>query len=257
MKKLLMFGVALATAGLVQAAVPNALLYHGRIEKAGETLSGRVLMMTFSIYDGADATTPVWKFTDAVRLGVDGEFTAELKDDKLADALAQVKGEAYIALKPDGGVEFPRQKLELYPRAARAARAKSADVAYAKQNVYVTKKATLAWAGVDSLTVPEGGEAILPADCTLSGGKEHTLGGSKNTEVVVKNVTTQREAYPAALPGSTSGCFVTTATMSDMIVVYDDEDGAYSLVLPKGSSVSANGKRTVQTVQGNAFGRTK
>lgn len=256
MKKLVIFAMALAAAGLAQAAVPTALLYHGRLAKEGETLEGRVLMMTFSIYDGKESTTPVWTLTDSFRLGANGEFTAELKDEKLADKLALVKGEAYIALTPAGGTEFPRQKLELYPRAARAARAKSADVAYAKQNVYA-QKAVLGWAGVESLSVPEGGEAVLPPNCTLSGNKEHTLGGAAQTEVVVKNVTTQREAFPAAFAGSTSGCFVTTATASDMIVVYDDEDGAYSLVLPKGSSVSANGKRTVQTVQGNAFGRTK
>lgn len=256
MKKSLLLGIVLATAGLAQAAVPNSLLYHGRLAKEGEKLDGRVLMMTFSIYDGAEATTPVWTLTDSFRLGTEGEFTAELKDEKLADALASVKGDAYIALTPAGGTEFPRQKLELYPRAARAARAKSADIAKAKQNVYA-KKATLSWAGVESVTVPEGGEAILPQNCTLSGNEEHKLGGSDKTEVVVKKVTTQRDAFPAAFAGSTSGCFVTTATASDMIVVYDDEDGAYSLVLPKGSSVSANGKRTVQTVQGNSFGRTK
>lgn len=256
MKKSVVLGIALATAGLLQAAVPNVLIYHGQLAKAGEKLDGRALQMTFSIYDGAEATTPVWTFTDAVKLGINGEFTAELKDDKLADKLAKVAGDAYIALTPAGGTEFPRQKLELYPRAARAARAKSADAAYAKQNVYA-KTATIGWAGVESLTVPEGGEAILPTDCTLSGDKEHTLGGAKTTEVIVKKVTTQRDAYPAAFAGSTSGCFVSTATASDMIVVYDDEDGAYSLVLPKGSAVSANGKRTVQTVQGNSFGRTK
>lgn len=122
MKKLLILGIALATAGIAQAAVPNSLLYHGRLAKEGEKLGGRVLMMTFSIYDGKEVTTPVWTLTDSFRLSANGEFTAELKDEKLADALASVKGEAYIALTPAGGTEFPRQKLELYPRAARAAR---------------------------------------------------------------------------------------------------------------------------------------
>ena len=249
MKELFTFSLLLFACA-ASAAIPQAITYRGVLasNKSFAFTDGKtVLKLTFSLYDGASAA-PAWARTIPVTVSENGVFYTELKDDagslpqgvadsKLADVLSKMKGVPELGLTPPDSTEIkPRQKLAMGVRAARAVRAKAADV--------VNGKNGLAFDGVrvgelsaSMLTV--GSLAVVGSGtCTFSKAEDRTIGGG-NATVTVGGVRPNDDA--ATVGSAYEGAYVTERAPCDMALTYlSEKHGAFNVILPKGGKVSGS-----------------
>ena len=258
--------VAVATGATLpaNAAVPEVLTYRGQLSRTGGFAEGgENLALTFKLYDAAAPDVVLWGRTVVAAVDADGVFYAELKDDNgsavqgaahtaLVDAVAAAKGAIEIGLTPPGAGEIsPRQTLTTGVRAARAARTKAVDVLYAENRVMAGQVA-IDELVVGSVTVTNG-TAQLPPVCYLAPVAEQSLGGGAG-EVTIKGLSPARAASPYA-PAS-SGCYTTASASCDMALTYENDEGAFSVLLPKGCQVQG-APNTVRTVNATAFGSAR
>ena len=147
MKKILQLSLLLCAAAAAIADVPQVLTYRGVLRRTGGYERATSLEMTFRLYDSAAPETALWARTMRVPVDTNGVFYAELADTNgndpdgigypLADVMGAIKGTPEIGLTPPDAEELrSRQTLSTAPRAARAARAKAADVVYAPTGAY-------------------------------------------------------------------------------------------------------------------------
>ena len=243
------------------AAVPEFLTYRGQLWRTGGFAGDENLALTFKIYDSAAPETVLWGRTVVAKVDADGVFYAELKDNnggavqgaaytKLVDAVAAVKGAIEIGLTPPGAGEIaPRQTLTTGVRAARAARTKAVDVFYAENRVLAGSTA-IDELMVSSVTVTNG-TAMLPTVCYLAPVAEQSLGGGKG-KVTIKGLSPSRTATPFA--PAANGRYTTNAASCDMVLTYENDEGAFSVILPKGCQVEGD-TADVRIVSATAFGK--
>ena len=263
MKKLAMTVLAAALGvATANAAVPEVLTYRGQLTRTGGfSAGGENLTLTFKIYDSEAPGTVLWGRSVVAAVDTNGVFYAELKDDNgaavqgaaytaLVDAVAAVKGAIEVGLTPPGAGEItPRQTLTTGVRAARAARTKAVDVFYAENRV-MAESAAIDELVVNSVTVTNG-SAQLPPVCYLAPVPQQSLGGGAGT-VTIKGLSPARSAWPYA-PAS-QGCYMTPNASCDMVLTYENNDGAFSVILPKGCKVDGSSSTQVRTVNATAFG---
>jgi nitrogen fixation protein FixH len=267
MKMKTLMGLAMMVTALVaataNAAVPEVLTYRGQLSRTGGFAErGENLTLTFKIYDSAAPATVLWGRSVVTSVDSNGVFYAELKDDNgaavqgathtaLVDAVAAAKGVIEVGLTPPGAGEItPRQTLTTGVRAARAARTKAVDVFYA-QNRIMAQGAAIDELMVNSITVTNG-TAQLPPVCYLAPVAEQSLGGGKGT-VTIKGLSPARAAWPYA-PAS-KGCYTIGAASCDMALTYENDEGAFSVLLPKGCKVEGSSATQARTVNATAFGK--
>ena len=247
------------------ADVPQVLTYRGVLRRTGGYANRTSLEMTFRLYDSKTPDTALWARTMRVPVDTNGVFYAELSDKNgndpdgigytLADAMGAIKGTPEIGLTPPDAEELrPRQKLATAPRAARAARAKAADVVYAPTGAYA-QGVNIDVAAVASVTVQEGASlAAFPPNCSLTSlEKGHTreLGGGKS-QITVRDMKAPRPNWPVSFV-ERSFRYSPDPAPCDMILTYDGKDGAFSVIVPAGGTV-VDGGSDVQTIYGTAFG---
>ena len=263
MKKTAFFAMMALFAATAHAAVPEILTYRGQLFRTGGFAEGgENLALTFKIYDSMSPDVVLWGRTVVAAVDKDGVFYAELKDDNgsavegaayaaLVDAVAAAKGAIEIGLTPPGAGEIaPRQTLTTGVRAARAARTKAVDVFYAENRV-MAEQAAVDELIVSSVTVTNG-TAQLPPVCYLAPAAEQSLGGGAG-EVTVRGLSPARAASPYA-PAS-SGCYTTASASCDMALTYENDEGAFSVLLPKGCKVEGSSATQARTVNATAFGK--
>ena len=265
MKKLAKTVLAAALiAATARAAVPEVLTYRGQLARTGGfAAGGENLALTFKIYDSAAPAVVLWGRTVIAAVDTNGVFYAELKDDNgaavqgashvaLVDAVAAAKGAIEVGLTPPGAGEItPRQTLTTGVRAARAARTKAVDVFYAENRV-MASGAAIDELVVDSVTVTNG-SAQLPPVCYLAPVAEQSLGGGRG-KVTLKGISPARAASPCA--PAASGCYTTASAACDMALTYENDEGAFSVLLPKGCQVQGT-SGTTRTVNATAFGTAR
>lgn len=257
-----MMAALCATAGM--AAVPEVLTYRGQLSRSGGFAEGgENLALTFKLYDSEAPATVLWGRTVVAAVDADGVFYAELKDDNgaavqgaaytaLVDAVAAAKGAVEIGLTPPGAGEIaPRQTLTTGVRAARAARTKAVDVFYAENRV-LAQRAAIDELAVSSITVTNG-TAQLPPVCYLAPVDQQSLGGGDG-KVTIKGLSPARAASPYA--PAASGCYTTAAAACDMALTYENDEGAFSVLLPKGCQIQGD-SAAVRTVNATAFGTAR
>ena len=246
------------------ADVPQVLTYRGVLRRTGGYANRTSLEMTFRIYDSKSPDKALWARTMRVPVDTNGVFYAELSDANgndpdgigypLADVMGAIKGTPEIGLTPPDAAELrPRQKLATAPRAARASRAKAADVVYAPTGAYA-QGVNIDTAVVGGITVQEGASlAAFPPNCTLTQVKHQRrdLGGG-TTEITVRDVKASRPNWPASFADG-GFRYTTTSAPCDMILTYDGKDGAFSVIVPAGGKIEG-GNAAVQTIYGTAFG---
>ena len=265
MKKILQLSLLLCAAATAIADVPQVRTYRGVLRRTGGYERATSLEMTFRLYDSAAPETALWARTMRVPVDTNGVFYAELADANgndpdglgftLADAMGSIKGSPEIGLTPPDAPEMkPRQTLSTAPRAARAARAKAADVVYAPTGAYA-QGVDIDIAAVGSVTVQEGAAlAAFPPSCTLTKldlGKTRELGGG-TSEITVRDVTSSRPNWPASFV-ERSFQYTTDSAPCDMILACEGEDGAFNVIVPAGGKVEDGGS-AAQTIYGTAFG---
>ena len=261
-KKILATLLCALLAAAANAAVPEMLTYRGQLWRTGGfAADGENLTLTFKIYDSETPDTVLWGRSVVAAVDADGVFYAELKDDngaavqgaaytKLVDAVAAVKGAVEIGLTPPGAGEItPRQTLTTGVRAARAGRTKAVDVFYAENRILAGAMAIDELA-ISSVTVTNG-TAQLPPVCYLAPVAEQSIGGGKGT-VTLKGLSLARPSSPYA-PGG-SGRYTTNAASCDMVLTYENDEGAFTVLLPKGCQVQGDSAQ-VRTVSATAFGK--
>lgn len=261
--------VCLISMGLgltVLAGIPQAITYHGVLMRQGGYAEKRTLLsLTFSLYEGATNTVPVWARTIPVSIAQDGSFYTELRDDAgsvpkgmdgtktLVDALAAMRETPEVGLTPPGAGEIaPRQKLEMGVRAARAVRARVADEVVCKNGIQL-EGARVAELNASQLTA--GAFAVVGnGKCTFSGAGERDVGGG-NAVVTVAGV---KPAAPATeVRESFQGAYTTDNAPCDMTLTYASEkNGAFSVIVPKGGKVvkKADGS-AAHVVSGTLFAK--
>jgi len=247
------------------ADVPQALTYRGVLRRTGGYAKRTSLEMTFRIYDSKSPDTALWARTMRVPVDTNGVFYAELSDKNgndpdgigypLADVMGAIKGTPEIGLTPPDSEELrPRQKLATAPRAARASRAKAADVAYAPTGAYA-QGVNINVAAVGGVTVEEGASlAAFPPTCSLTSlEKGHTreLGGGKS-QITVRDVKAPRPNWPVSFTAD-GFTYKPTSAPCDMILTYEGKDGAFNVIVPAGGKIN-EGNADVQTIYGTAFG---
>lgn len=247
------------------ADVSQVLTYRGVLRRTGGYERTTSLEMTFRLYDSKAPDTALWARTMRVPVDTNGVFYAELADTNgndpdgigytLADAMGAIKGTPEIGLTPPNAPELkPRQSLATAPRAARAARAKAADVVYAPTGAYA-QGVDIDIAAVGQVTVQKGAAlAAFPPSCTLTKldlGKTRELGGG-TTEITVRDVTSPRPSWPASFV-ERSFQYTTDSAPCDMILACEGEDGAFNVLVPAGGKIVGAGAN-VQTIYGTAFG---
>ena len=247
------------------ADMPQVLTYRGVLRRTGGYERKTSLELTFRLYDSATPDTALWARTMRVPVDTNGVFYAELSDKNgsdpdnigqtLADAMGAIKGTPEIGLTPPNAAELkPRQKLATAPRAARAARAKAADVAYAPTGAYA-QGVDIDTAVVGSVTVQEGASlAAFPRNCTLTTlekGKTRELGGG-TSQITVRDVKSPRPDWPASLTQD-SFTYTVDSAPCDMILTYEGNEGAFNVIVPAGGKI-AGPDATVETISGTVFG---
>ena len=260
---------ALAVAALFAAtanvAVPQVLTYRGVLRRTGGYERATSLEMTFRLYDSAAPDTALWARTMRVPVDTNGVFYAELSDRggndpdgigyTLADAMGAIKGVPEIGLTPPNAPELkPRQSLATAPRAARAARAKAADVVYAPTGAYA-QGVNIDYAVVNEITVQAGASlAALPPKCSLTKleeGRTRELGGG-DSSITVRDVKSVRPNWPVNFTQD-SFKYATDSAPCDMILTYEGDDGAFNAIVPAGGKIEG-ASANVQTIYGTAFG---
>lgn len=262
MKAFVSLMVAMLAYGLV-ADVPQALTYRGVLSRTGGYDRSTALELTFRLYDSQHPSKALWARTMRVPVDTDGVFYAELKDTNgtdpdgigftLVDAMGRVKGTPEIGLTPPDAPELkPRQQLKTSVRAARAARAKAADVVLAPTGAYA-QGVDIDTAVVGGITVtPEAKFAAFPRNCTLTQIKETRDIGGGASEITLRDVRSARPNWPVCFDQN-SFKYTTESAPCDMILTYEGEDGAFNVIVPAGGKIE-DGDSAVQTVCGTAFG---
>jgi len=261
--KTLMALAVLAMATAAFAAVPEVLTFRGVLQRTGGYGHGAALELTFRLYDSAAPDRALWARTMRVQVDKDGVFYAELADGngndpdgigyRLADAMGAIKGTPEIGLTPPDAPELkPRQRLSTGVRAARAARAKAADVVYAPTGAYA-EGVDIDTAVVQGVTVlPGAAKAAFPPDCTLTKlgpGQTRELGGG-SSQITVRGVRVPGQNWPSCFSQG-SFTYATNSAPCDMILTYEGADGAFSVIVPAGGKITGGG---AQTICGTAFG---
>ena len=255
------FTLALASS----AAVPEVLTYRGVLDWTGREAKKTSLEMTFRLYDSNTPDTALWARTMRVPVDTNGVFYAELCDANgsdpdgigltLADAMGAVTGTPEIGLTPPESYELtPRQRLATAPRAARAARAKAADIVYAPTGAYA-QGVNIDYAVVNDVTVQNGASLVsLPPNCSLTkldDGRTRELGGG-TTKITLRDVKTVRPNSHSSITQD-SFRYTTDSAPCDMIVIYENNDGVFNAIVPAGGKI-VNGAADVSTIKGTAFG---
>ena len=256
--------VAALCAATSTADVPQALTYRGVLQRTSGYERTMSQELTFRLYDSEAPDTALWARTMRVPVDTNGVFYAELSDANgndpdgigytLADAMGAIKGTPEIGLTPPDAPELtPRQPLPTSVRAARAVRAKAADVAYAPTGAYA-QGVDIDTAAVGGVTVQEGASlAAFPPVCTLTQVKDWTrdLGGG-TTKITVRDVSAACPNWPVSFV-ERSFKYTTAAAPCDMILTYEGEDGAFNAIVPAGGKIAGD-NGAVQTIYGTAFG---
>ena len=260
---------ALSAGGLAAfAAVPQAITYRGVLTRTSGYDRPMMLELTFRLYDSKAPEKALWARSMSVPVATNAVFYAELSDangsdpdgigSTLADAMAAIKGTPEIGLTPPRAAELsPRQALSTQPRAARAVWAKAADTVWAASGAGA-ESVFVGTATVGDVTVQPGAAlAVFPARCTLlkkadADGSGRTLGGGENSTVTVRDVTVAPPIGPTAFTDADLA-YVTKSAPSDMILTYEDEDGAFNAIVPEGGRIEGADAR-VKSVCGTAFG---
>ncbi len=247
------------------AEVPQVLTYRGVLDWTGREERKMSLELTFRLYDSEAPDTALWARAMRVPIDTNGVFYAELSDTHgsdtdgigipLADAMGAIKGIPEIGLTPPDADELsPRQKLSTAPRAARAARAKAADVVYAPTGAYA-QGVNIDYAVVGEITVQKGASlAAFPTQCSLTKldeGRIRELGGG-DSAVTVRDVKASRPNWPVCLTQDSFN-YATDSAPCDMILTYEGEDGAFNVIVPAGGKIEG-ASANVQTMSGTAFG---
>ena len=264
MKKILVMSFLLfATAAF--ADVPQVLTYRGVLSRTGGYERATSLELTFRLYDSKTPDTALWARTMRVPVDTNGVFYAELSDRNgndpdgigytFADAMGAIKGTPEIGLTPPDSPELkPRQKLATAPRAARASRAKAADVVYAPTGAYA-QGVNIDTAVVGGITVQKGASlAAFPPNCSLTKFDEprpRELGGG-DSQITVRDVTASRPNWPTSFT-ERSFKYATPSAPCDMILTYEGKDGAFSVIVPAGGKIEGKDS-DAQTIYGTAFG---
>ena len=253
----------LATA--VFADMPQVLTYRGVLKRTGGFDKPTSLELTFRLYDSKNPDQALWARTMRVPVDTNGVFYAELSDLNgkdpdgigypLADAMGAIRGTPEIGLAPPDAPELkPRQKLGTAPRAARAARAKAADIVYAPTGAFA-QSVNIDTLAAQSITVQKGASlSAFPPTCSLTKieqGRTRSLGGG-DSQITVRDVTASRPNWPVCFTQS-SFKYATNSVPCDMILTYEGNDGAFNVIVPAGGKIEDNGAK-VQTISGTAFG---
>ena len=258
-----------ALTGAVLAAVPQVLTYRGVLTRTSGYDRPTALELTFRLYDSKAPEKALWARTMRVPVDTNGVFYAELSDANgndpdgigftLADAMGAIRGTPEIGLTPPKAAELkPRQQLATGVRAARAARAKAADVVLAPTGAYAAGVFIDTAAAQDVTVLPGAALAAFPARCTLtpvktpdSDGNERKLGGAQS-EIIVRDMTAADPNWPVSFSRSNFK-YTTAAAPCDMILTYEGDDGAFSVIVPKDGIVEGKDSG-VQMIYGTAFG---
>lgn len=261
--KILLSAVTLMLAFAATAAVtPLKLSCRGSTAPSEEA---RVEHFVYSLGDRDrwGSTVVVWSRTVTTRVEPNGRYCVMLSDDsgsapkgeladvKLVDALAKIKGTPELIVKDSNGQEIDRTALTTLREAQVAATTHAVDVVgveNAKVNVTGSLDAYELYAG--SLTV--GSKTTLPGTCVFVPMKERFVGGAEKTEIVVKNVQTEREAWPSIVASKREEY---QNMPCDLVVTYDRPmgNGAYNVIVPFQGTLPAP-KKDVQAVAETAFG---
>lgn len=258
-----------ALTGAVLAAVPQALTYRGVLKPTGGYERKTALELTFRLYDSKAPEKALWARTMRVPVDTNGVFYAELCDANgtdpdgigftLADAMGAISGTPEIGLTPPKAGELkPRQQLATGVRAARASRAKAADVILAPTGAYAAGVFIDTAAAQDVTVLPGAAAVSFPARCTLTpvkqldrDGNDRKLGGT-DSAITVRDVAVARPNWPASFTAD-GFTYATAYAPCDMVLTYEGEDGAFNVIVPTGGKIEGEGAN-VQTICGTAFG---
>ena len=273
--------LALLAATTAEAAVPSKLSYRGVLswKNAGglDVPRSGAESITFRLYDRNSVSNGemkvVWARALSVAVDSNGVFYTELNDAEginrlpgspsLADALASCDGKVELGLQPEGMGELrPRQQFSLYVRATRAARAGSADYAYTPGGL-LAPGLSADEVTTGGVLVPPGGHVAVPGACRFSSMPARIVGGYEKTSLVLEQVRTLRPSLPYD-----RGCFLnydlsstnlTDTALSDLLITYENEQGAYNAIVPRGGRVVWGNAddalvTNVQTMAISAFG---
>lgn len=242
------------------ANVPQVLTYNGVLAKEGGFEKVETLSITFTLYDvGATSSVAVWARNLPVAVETNGCFRTELRDDigrnplttnvSLVDALAAIKGTAEIGIRPPDCPSdlMPRQRIEWNVRAGRAARAQATDLLEAEKNsITFTERVRVDELFAKNVTVTN---VNAIGKCSLLRQGARTLGGEKST-IVLKGVKPETDAYTSK--DYVKGAFVTGYATCDMAVTYAGRDGLFTVLVPKGGKIMADGSAEADLPQVNS-----
>lgn len=259
--KILLSLVTTALAFAATASVaPQRLSYRGVTTPSKEA---RIELFAYSLYDKEKPNEPLWERTVTTRVETNGNFSvmlfddagnapkAELANTKLVDAFTKITGIPVLGVADLNGNEILRTPMTTLREAQVAATTHAVDVVgveNAKVNVTGCLDAYELYAG--TLTV--GNKTKLPNTCIFVPYKERFVGGSTNTEIVVKHVQTAREAWPSLVASKRERL---TDMPCDLVVTYDRPagGGAYNVIVPFQGTLEVP-KKDVQAVAETAFG---
>lgn len=263
--KFLLSTVTLALALAATAAiVPHRFNYRGETTSAN---SARIEIYVYSLYDRKNAeetpTEPLWARIVTTRVEPNGHFNVVLFDDagnaptpamldaKIADAFAKISGIAELVVTDLSGKEISRTPMTTLREAQVVATANAVDVVGVEnRTLNVTGSLDAYELYVGALTV--GSKTTLPSKCVFAPLKDRFVGGSTNTVIVVKDVQTVREAWPAIVSSKREKL---EDMPCDLVVTYDrlEGGGAYNVIVPFQGTLPAP-KKDVQAVAETAFG---
>lgn len=249
-----------ATAGLT----PLKFSYRGETTPSEDV---RIEYFVYSLYDRVtdryDPDVVLWQRTVATRVEPNGHFGVMLSDDsgnvpkgelanaKLIDVLAKVKGAPELVVTDLSGKEITRTPMTTLREAQVAVTTHAVDVVGVKDaKVSVTGDLDAYELYAGTLTV--GNKTILPRTCIFVPMRDRFVGGSTNTVIVVKNVQTEREAWPSIVASKREEY---RNMPCDLVVTYDRPagGGAYNVIVPFQGTLEVP-KKDVQAVAETAFG---
>ena len=103
-------------------AIPPTMQYQGYLTDADDAPVTGIVQITFRLYDGADAPTPLWEETHDDVTVLDGRFTLVLgSESSFAEAGVTFETPLYLELELGGERLTPRIALQAVPYAFRAA----------------------------------------------------------------------------------------------------------------------------------------
>lgn len=260
-----LFGLLATAFALTALAVefPYTLSCRGVTTPGAEV---RVENFVYSLYDRQNVhvipTEPLWSRRVTTTVEMNGHFTVVLSDSsgsattpamldkKLVDAFALVEGVPELVVADVNGNEVVRTPMTTLRESYVAASAHAVDlVGVSDANVNVTGRIDAYELYAGMLTV--GAKSTLPEKCIFVPCKERFLGGSNATELVVRDITTAREAWPSIVAAQRQSIEM----KCDFVVTYDRPSGAgaYNLIVPRLTELPVP-EKDVQAVAETAFG---